>query len=62
MMNPDDLIKKIDEKIAQLEKEENPNELLKRALLKKGIISKEFVMNEDKLETLFELLKKEINR
>lgn len=29
-MNTDDLIKKIDEKIAQLEKDETPDELLKK--------------------------------
>lgn len=39
-MKPEDLIKKIDEKIAQLEKEENPYELLKKALLKKKLFQR----------------------
>lgn len=60
-MKPEDLLKKIDDKIAQLEKEENPNELLKKALLKKGIVSKDFVIDETKFNVLFEILKQEIN-
>lgn len=60
-MKPEDLLKKIDDKIAQLEKEENPNELLKKALLKKGIVSKDFVIDETKFNALFEILKQEIN-
>ena len=34
----EDLIKKIDQKIAELEKQEDPIQLFKRALLKKKII------------------------
>lgn len=60
-MKPEELLKKIDEKIAQLEKEENPNILLKKALLKKGIISKDFLISDEKLASLFELLEKEVN-
>lgn len=60
-MKPEELLKKIDEKIAQLEKDENPNILLKKALLKKGIISKDFLISDDKSAALFELLKKEVN-
>ena len=56
-MNREDLIKKIDDKIAQLEKEENPNELLKKALLKKNIIEKNKIISKEQFEKLFELLK-----
>ena len=59
-MNAEDLIKKIDEKIAQIEKEENPNELLKRALIKKNIIQKDDVITQDKMDVLFELLKNKL--
>ena len=62
-MNPKDLIKKIDEKIDQLEKEEkeeNPIELLRRALIKKEIISKDTVLNQEESERLFSLLEKEL--
>lgn len=59
-MKPEDLIKKIDEKIAQLEKEENPIELLRKALIKKEIISKDTVLNQKELEGLFGLLEKEL--
>lgn len=59
-MNPDDLIKKIDEKIAQLEKEENPIELLRKALIKKEIISKDTVLNQEESERLFSILEKEL--
>ena len=59
-MQPEDLIKKIDEKIAQLEKEENPIELLRKALIKKEIISKDTVLNQKELEGLFGLLEKEL--
>lgn len=61
-MNSNDLIKKIDEKIAQLEKGENPNELLKRALVKKSIVSKDTVLSQEKLNTLFELLRIELKK
>lgn len=60
-MKPEDLVKKIEEKIAQLENAENPNELLQRALQKKNIISKEEKLDEKKLDALFEVLKKEIH-
>lgn len=59
-MNPEDLIKKIDEKIDQLEKEENPIELLRKALIKKEIISKDTVLNQEESERLFSLLEKEL--
>lgn len=59
-MKLEDLIKKIDEKIAQLEKEENPIELLRKALIKKEIISKDTVLNQKELEGLFGLLEKEL--
>ncbi len=36
--SPEELIKKIDEKIAELDKQEDPINLFKRALLKKKII------------------------
>lgn len=61
-VNTDDLMKKIDEKIAQLEKEETPNELLKRALIKKNIILEDTILSQEKLDTLFELLKNELKR
>lgn len=59
-MNSEDLIKRIDEKIAQLEKEENPIELLRKALIKKEIISKDTVLNQEESERLFSLLEKEL--
>lgn len=59
-MNPTDLIKKIDEKIAQLEKEENPIVLLRKALIKKGIISKDTILSQEELEKLFDFLEKEL--
>lgn len=59
-MNSEDLIKKIDEKIAQLEKEEKPIELLRKALIKKEIISKNTVLNQEEAEKLFKLLEKEL--
>ncbi len=59
-MNSEDLIKKIDEKIAQLEKEENPIELLRKSLIKKEIISKDTVLNQEEAEKLFKLLEKEL--
>lgn len=52
-----DLIKKIDEKIAELEKQENPNELLKRALIKKDILKEQSLSDED-IENIFNLIKK----
>ncbi len=61
-MNREDLIKKIDDKIAQLEKEENPNELLKKALLKKNIIEKNKIISKEQFEKLFELLKNELKK
>lgn len=59
-MKPEDLIRKIDEKIDQLEKEENPIELLRRALIKKEIISKDTVLNQEESERLFSILEKEL--
>ncbi len=59
-MNSEDLIKRIDEKIAQLEKEENPIELLRKALIKKEVISKDTVFNQEESEGLFRLLEKEL--
>ncbi len=55
-MNGNELIKKIEEKIAELEKEESPLELLKRALLKKGITKSLNELSDEKLEELFKLL------
>lgn len=59
-MNSEDLIKRIDEKIAQLEKEENPIELLRKALIKKEVISKDTVFNQEESEGVFRLLEKEL--
>lgn len=59
-MKPEDLIKKIDEKIVQLEKEENPTELLRKALIKKKIILKDRILNQEEAEKLFKLLEKEL--
>lgn len=59
-MNTGDLIKKIDEKIAQLEKEENSIELLRKALIKREIISKDIIFNQEESERLFSLLEKEL--
>lgn len=59
-MNSEDLIKRIDEKIAQLEKEANPIELLRKALIKKEVISKDTVLNQEESEGLFRLLEKEL--
>lgn len=59
-MNTDDLIKKIDEKIAQLEKDETPDELLKKALIKKNIIKENDIITQEKLEQLFNILKDEL--
>lgn len=59
-MNPEDLIKQIDEKIAQLEKEETPNELLKRALIKKGFIENDTIISQKELDRMFELLENEL--
>lgn len=55
----EDLIKKIDEKIAELDKQENPTELLKRALTKKGII-KDKKLSDDDIEKIFNLIKENI--
>ena len=59
-MNTDDLTKKIDEKIAQLEKDETPDELLKKALIKKNIIKENDIITQEKLEQLFNILKDEL--
>lgn len=59
-MKQEDLIKKIDEKIAQLEKEENPIELLRKALIKKKIISEDTILNLEESEKLFRLLEEEL--
>lgn len=61
-VNLEDLIKEIDDKIAQLENAEDPNELLKSALLKKGLISSAVEISQEKFDTLFEILKKEIDK
>ena len=59
-MKQEDLIKKIDEKIVQLEKEENPIELLRKALIKKKIISEDTILNLEESEKLFRLLEEEL--
>ncbi len=58
-MSQEDLIKKIDEKIAQLEKIETPNALLKKALIKKGFLSKNTIISQEEIDRLFEILEKE---
>jgi hypothetical protein len=53
----DDLIKKIDAKIAELEHQENPNELLKRSLIKKGIIKTDKDLSDKDIEEIFNIIK-----
>jgi hypothetical protein len=60
--NPEDLIKKIDEKILELEKQENPCELLKKSLLKKKIISSVEDLTDEKVEELFQVIKENLNK
>jgi pimeloyl-CoA synthetase len=56
-MEAEDLIKKIEEKIAELDKQEDANELLKRALLKKGIIKQDINLSNEKIEEIFNIIK-----
>jgi transcription antitermination factor NusA-like protein len=56
----ENLIKKIDEKIEQLEHQENPNELLKRALIKKGIIKQNTDLSDGDIENIFDIIKTNI--
>lgn len=56
LMNSDEMIKKIDEKIAQLEKEERAEFLLRKALFKKGVISTMEAISDDKAEELFTMI------
>ena len=58
----DDLIKKIDLKIAELEKCEKPDELLRKSLLKKGIIKIESDLTDEEIERLFDIIKTNINK
>lgn len=56
-MSPSELIKKIDEKIAQLEQEERAEILLRKALFKKGILSSMDSISDDKVEELFTIIR-----
>lgn len=60
--NVDDLLKKIEEKIQELEQKENPTELFKTALFKKKIISNIDDISDEEIDNLFDILKKEINK
>lgn len=43
-----------------MEREENPNQLLKNALIKKGVIQKDEIISQEELDKIFEFLKNEI--
>ncbi len=58
--NMTNLIEKIDTKIAELEKQENPNELLRRALIKRDIIKSSDEIKNDDLERIFNLIKQNL--
>jgi len=60
--NIDDLLKKIEEKIQELEQKESPSELLKTVLFKKGIISNIDDISDEEIDNLFDILDKEINK
>ena len=59
-MDVNDILKKIDKKIAELEKAEEALELLRKALTKRGLIKKKEEISKEKLEELFKLLKDNI--
>lgn len=54
------LIEKIDSKIEELDKQENPINLFKRALLKKEIISSVDDISDEKVEQLFKDIKENL--
>lgn len=56
LMNSDELIKKIVKNMAQLVLEERAEVLLRKALLKKGIVSTTEAISDDKAEELFTMI------
>jgi hypothetical protein len=56
-LTTEDLVKKIDLKIAELEKQEDPIQLFKRALLKKKIILSIDDISDEKINEIFNNIK-----
>ena len=59
--NADELLKKIEAKIKELEAKETPNDLLRNALLKKNIISNVNDVSDDQIDKLFNIIDREVN-
>lgn len=58
----DILIRKIEEKIKELEEQENPIDLLKQAIFKKNIITNINDITDEEIEELFVLIEKHLKK
>lgn len=60
-MNKEDLIEAIDKKIKYLEESEKPENLLRKALVKKEIISDENIIDDKKIQEIFDIIKNHLS-